>query len=96
MSLSEDIVERRVPDYDAHLKEGRTFDDIDEYGFTPLIEAAIVDNIRITQLLLANGANPNQQDVTGGTAIQWAVENNNLALAKLLLDHRADPNAYNL
>lgn len=68
---------------------------IDEYGFTPLIEAAIIDNIEISKLLLKQGANPNQHDVTGGTPLQWAAENNNKELCKLLLKHRADPNAYN-
>lgn len=68
---------------------------LDEYGFTPLIEAAIADNLEISQLLLNHGADPNQQDVTGGTALQWAAENNNHALCKFLLEHHADPNAYN-
>lgn len=69
---------------------------IDEYGFRPLIEAAIVDNLPIAKFLLEHGANPNLQDLTGGTALHWAAENNNLSLTKLLLEHRADPNAYNL
>ncbi|HEX4045702.1 MAG TPA: ankyrin repeat domain-containing protein [Gammaproteobacteria bacterium] len=68
---------------------------LDPYGFTPLIEAAIVDNIEISRLLLTQGADPNQQDVTGGTALQWAAENHNQVLCQLLLDHQANPNAYN-
>jgi len=65
---------------------------MDEYGFTPLIEAAIVDNLEITELLLKRGADPNQQDVTGGTPLHWAAENNNANLCTLLLKYRADPN----
>lgn len=68
---------------------------IDEYGFTPLIEAAIIDNIEISKLLLQQGADPNLQDVTGGTPLQWAAENNNTVLCHLLLTHHANPNAYN-
>lgn len=68
---------------------------IDEYGFTPLIESAIVDNIDIAELLLNQGANANQQDVTGGTALQWAVENNNQTFCQKLLTRGADPNSYN-
>lgn len=68
---------------------------IDEYGFTPLIEAAIVDNVEIASLLLSHGADSNKQDVTGGTALQWAVENNNQTLCQKLLAHRANPNSYN-
>ncbi|MBA3661793.1 MAG: ankyrin repeat domain-containing protein [Gammaproteobacteria bacterium] len=69
---------------------------IDEYGFTPLIEAAIIDHTKISAFLLDQGADPNRPDVTGGTALQWAVENNNQDLCRLLLNHGADPNAYNL
>lgn len=69
---------------------------MDEYGFTPLIEAAIVDNIEICRLLLKQGANPNLQDVTGGTALHWAAENNNVDLCQLLFEYHADPNASNL
>lgn len=77
------------------LRYGVDVNQIDEYGFTPLIETAIVDNEQLTRLLLSQGAEPNKQDVTGGTALQWAAENNNLAMCKLLLEHSANPNAYN-
>jgi hypothetical protein len=69
---------------------------IDEYGFTPLIEAAIVDNLYFSDLLLRAGAQPNLQDVVGNTALHWAAENNNHKLSELLLQYHADPNAYNL
>ena len=32
--------------------------------------------------------------MTGATALHWACENNNLVLAGLLLEHKADPNKY--
>jgi len=69
---------------------------IDEYGFTPLIEAAIADHAGIAHLLLSAGAEVDLKDMTGSTALHWAAENNNLALAKELLERGADPNAYNL
>lgn len=81
---------QRALQYDADVNQ------IDEYGFTPLIEAAIIDSLPMIKLLLASGANPNQPDTTGGTALHWAVENNNIAIAQALLDHQANPNAYNL
>lgn len=70
--------------------------EIDEYGFRPIIEAAIVNRTDIATLLLEHGADVNQQDATGGSALQWAVENNNLELCELLLKHGANPNTYNL
>lgn len=69
---------------------------LDEYGFTPLIEAAITDNLQIANIILQAGANPNARDVTGGTALHWAAENNNHALCQLLLDHGANPDAVTL
>lgn len=69
---------------------------IDEYGFTPLIETAIMDNAGMAQLLLAQGAEADLKDMTGSTALHWAAENNNIALARLLLEQGADPNAWNL
>jgi len=67
---------------------------IDEYGFTPLIETAIVDDIEKAKLLLRHNAHPNMKDLLGGTALHWAVENNNIKLCQLLLNKGADPNIY--
>src|SRR3990167_124388 len=95
LTLADAILQEDVDSVQQMLRYGGDVNQIDEYGFTPLIEASIIDNIKMCELLLQHGASPNQQDVTGGTALQWAVENNNLDLCKLLLDHRANPNAYN-
>ena len=94
-SLSDAILQEDIESVRQMLRYG-SINQIDEYGFTPLIEAAITDNIKIADLLLREHADPNQTDVTGGTALQWAVENNNQELCKLLLSNRANPNAYNL
>lgn len=95
MSLADFIIEENTENVRRMLRYGENLNQLDEYGFTPLIEAAIVENIEISKLLLENGADPNQQDVTGGTALQWAAENNNHDLCQMLLEHGADPNAYN-
>lgn len=68
---------------------------LDEYGFTPLIEAAIADNIEIAKILINAYANVNLQDSTGNTALHWAAENNNLAFCQLLFERGADPNSTN-
>ncbi len=95
VTLADAILQEEMDDIRQLIRYGDDVNQIDEYGFTPLIEAAIVDNIEISKLLLSQGADPNKQDVTGGTALQWAVENNNSKLCKLLLAHQANPNAYN-
>jgi hypothetical protein len=95
LSLADAIIEQDINSVSQLIRYGVDINELDEYGFTPLIEAAIVDNLQISKLLLEHGANPNGQDVTGGTALHWATENNSLELCKLLLSHHADPNAYN-
>lgn len=95
VSLADAILQEEINTVRQMLRYGEDVNQIDEYGFTPLIETAIVDNIELTKLLLSQGADPNKRDVTGGTVLQWAVENNNLSMCKLLLSNHANPNAYN-
>ena len=94
-TLADAILQEDINTVKQILRYGADINEIDEYGFTPLIETAIIDNIQLTEMMLNQGADPNKQDVTGGTALQWAAENNHAALCKLLLEHRANPNAYN-
>lgn len=96
LSLADAIIEEDLGSVRQFMRYGIDINQLDEYGFTPLIEAAIVDNIKIAEFLLEQGAQPNITDVTGATALHWATENNNIALAELLLKFHADPNAYNL
>ncbi len=96
VTLADAILQEDIHAVQQHLRYGEDVNQIDEYGFRPLIEAAIVENVAISELLLASGANPNLPDVTGGTALHWAAENNNLKLARMLLKHHADPNLPNL
>lgn len=94
LSLADVILEENFSALHTLLQYGVDVNEIDAYGFTPLIEAAIVNNENIAQLLLSHGADVNGRDMTGGTALHWAAENNNLELAQLLLQHGADPNAH--
>ncbi len=94
MSIANDIINCRVPDFDHYLREGETLNDIDEYGFTPLIETAITRQTATAQLLIDRGVDVNKPDVTGRTALHWAVDNDDLELTRLLLTHGADANAY--
>ena len=95
ISLSQQILSGNKKVVEQILKAGVDVDAIDEYGYTPLIECAIADNLEIAKLVLTHGANPNGKDVIGGTALHWAVENANMTLVQLLLNKGADPNASN-
>ncbi len=94
-TLANAIIAQDINAVRGYLRYGGLVNQLDEYGFTPLIEGVIAENVSIVQLLLENNANPNQQDTTGGTPLYWAVEKNNIELTELLLAHHANPNACN-
>lgn len=94
-TLADAILSNNIHNVTTFLNYGTEINQIDEYGFTPLIEAAIIENVEIAKLLLEHGANPNLQAATGSTPLHWAAENNSLPLTKLLVEQGANPNAYN-
>src|SRR4051812_31596738 len=94
MTLAQDIINGHMPDFDHYLKSGETLDDIDEYGFPPIIECAIAKQADIAKQLLLRGVKIDKPDVTGRTALHWAVDNNDLDLCRILLQNKANPNSY--
>lgn len=94
MTIANDIISHRMPEFEAYLREGESLDDIDEYGFTPLIECAITRQPKIAEALLAHKVNVNKADVTGRTPLHWAVDNNDVEMTRVLLVYGADSNAY--
>jgi len=94
LTLAKQIIYGSKEDLTQSLYRVDNVNVIDEYGFTPLIETTIVDDIEKAKLILECGADPNMQDLTGGTALHWAVENSNLDLCRLLLNHGANANVY--
>ena len=55
-----------------------------------------MNDVEKGELLIDHGADVNLRDLTGNSALHWTVENNNLDFCQLLLEAKADPNAYNL
>ena len=94
MTIANDIISRRMPEFEAYLREGNSLDDIDEYGFTPLIECAITRQPKIAEQLITHKVDVNKPDVTGRTPLHWAVDNNDVDMVRLLLTNGADPNTY--
>lgn len=83
-----------MPALDQFLAQGNSLDDIDEYGFTPLIETAITRQPQIAAEIIKRGVDINKPDITGRAPLHWAVDNHDIPLVKLLLKHQANPNAY--
>lgn len=96
MSISDTIIYGSLAEVEAKLRQDPQINFVDEYGFTPLIQTAIMNDMDKGELLLDHGADVNLRDLTGGSALHWTVENNNLPFSQLLLNYQADPNAYTL
>jgi len=96
MSISDTIIYGSSAELQAHLKRDPQVNFIDDYGFTPLIQTAIMNDIDKGELLLDHGADVNLRDLTGGSALHWTAENNHIPFSRLLLNAHADPNAYTL
>ena len=94
MSLSKTIIFSSTQALIQALEERVALNEIDVYGYTPLIQTAIVNSIEKCQLLLDAGADVNFNDLTRRSALHWAADNHNLSIAKQLLNKKADPNAY--
>ena len=94
MSLSDLIIHGSASQLAEALLQVENVNYLDDYGYTPLIQTAIMDDIEKGRLLLEKGADVNQQDIIGNTALHWTVDNTNLDFSKLLLEHSANPNAY--
>ncbi len=94
MSLTDEILFGTLGSVERVLHQGADVNEIDVYGFTPLIEATIVNDTEKAEFLIKHGANVNQHDVTGRTPLHWAADIHNVSLSTLLLENKADPNAY--
>lgn len=94
MSLSKQIIYGTDREIARILQSGVELNVVDEYGYTPLIQTAIVNSSSKAKLLLETGAQVDFPDLTNRTALHWAASNGNYDLVDLLLQHSANPNAY--
>jgi ankyrin repeat protein len=64
--------------------------DVDSRMGTPLMAAAFKGNIEVCKVLLDSGADPNASDLSGTTALHYAVRFTNKKIIKLLVENNAD------
>jgi ankyrin repeat protein len=75
------------------LEAGARVDVINDYGASPMSEAAVVANVAVLEALLDAGADVDSANADGQTALMVVARGGNTAAAKLLLDRGADVNA---
>lgn len=94
MSLAQAIIHEREDVLRQMIVMGAEINTYDEYGFTPLIETAIMNLPEYAKVLLEAGAIADFRDITGGSALHWTVENNAIDFSTMLLAAGADANAF--
>lgn len=67
-----------------------TVNAVDENGFTPLMYASIIGDVKISEMLIENGADVNAQNQSGATALMLAAKYNHLKLCKKLVKSGAN------
>lgn len=81
-----DLLKFAINKYKKHLNQ------INEKNLTPLLISILNNNIKMSRLLLENGANANQHLLMKITPLMIATRLNNLDLIKLLIEFKADLN----
>ncbi|MEQ1580724.1 MAG: ankyrin repeat domain-containing protein, partial [Steroidobacteraceae bacterium] len=75
------------------LKAGANPSQANDYGATPLSEAAVVGNIDVLKALLDAGAKVDARNADGQTALMVVARTSNVEAARLLIKRGADVNA---
>jgi uncharacterized protein len=78
---------------DRLLAAGANVKATNDYGATPMSEAAVVGNVRVLKKLLSAGADVESTNADGQTALMIIARTSNIEAAKLLLSKRAKVNA---
>lgn len=69
---------------------------VDNTGTTPLMWAAMNNQVSVMNLILKSGANINAQDDDGWTALHFAVASDSYKAVELLINNKANANIKNL
>jgi len=77
------------------IERGADINCANQYGNTPLIEAARLGNLEMAQILTEKGVNINCANQHGNTPLMEAARCGNLEMVKILLMNRADKSLKN-
>jgi len=79
----------------AMLVSGKTANDVDDKGQSPLGYAASFGNVEMTRVLLKYGAPVDMRDLFGNSPLHWAAQRGSVEVIQLLLDAKAVVDAPN-
>lgn len=77
------------------IKDGCDPNEYDSYGYTPLLNAAVLGRLNAVEQLIKNNAEINRKGPYGFTALHAAAQNGHRDVVIYLLDNGADINAQN-
>lgn len=77
------------------LRQGSDPNEIDAYGYTPLVNCSIRGCIKSAKILINNGADVNMKAIHGYCPLHAAAQNGYAELAELLIDSGADTEVKN-
>ncbi len=101
LSLSQSAIKGDLDSIKSQLKNGENVNQVDQWGWTPLLWATYYDHYTIVDYLLRNGADINfkstndQAAPKGSTPLIVASYNGNIGMTKFLLRRGADKNIKN-
>ncbi|QDS71834.1 hypothetical protein FKW77_009795 [Venturia effusa] len=91
MAASNGEIDRVQMFLKAPFREWIDVDAADAEGTPPLIYASCFGHHEVVSILLAAGAKVDRQDKNQWSSLMWAMTNRHKGIAKLLLDHGANP-----
>jgi ankyrin repeat protein len=80
------VVENKLHEVQWLYNKGSKINTTNDFGNTPLSEAASIGNIEVCKFLIEKGADHKVRDEEEGTALSTAAINNKIDVVKLLLE----------
>lgn len=77
------------------IKDGSDPNELDAYGYTPLLNAAALGRLNAVEQLIKNKADVNRKGPFGFTPLHAAAQNGHRDVVKLLIENGADINSQN-
>lgn len=89
MSLSKEIINGDIDNLKRRLELGANACEYDPYGYNPLIMSIMTNSTEAFDALITYGADINQTDIYGNSALSWAIKCESLPFVQRLCKKKA-------